>query len=242
MENLIQTKVGKIVANNYRTSTVLTAYGIDFCCNGGITLEEACLKRDIPVDQVIRELKLSAATRDSFGYDQMGAKELIHVILNVHHTYIEATTPALRTYLDKLCEVHGGRHPELYEIRALFFKSADALAYHMNKEELVLFPYVLAMAEAKKNEFPLAWPHFGDVQNPISMMEEEHQTEGERFHKIAELSNDYTCPSDDCQTYRVTYALLKEFEEDLHRHIHLENNLLFPLATKMFVELQKEAC
>ena len=234
MKNLAQTKVGSIVASNFRTSKVLTSYGIDFCCKGGITLEEACANHHISLDQVINELQDSFATEDAYGFEQMELDELIRVIIKVHHKYIESTTPALQIYLDKLCNVHGERHPELFKIRDLFHDASVALATHMKKEEMVLFPYIQAMVEADKNGFVLSKPHFGDIDNPIRMMEDEHQTEGERFSEISRLSNNYTCPADGCQTYWVAYALLKEFEEDLHTHIHLENNILFPRAKEMF--------
>jgi len=234
MENLANTKVGKIVATNFRTSTVLTAHGIDFCCGGGITLEEACKNNNVSVETLIGELEESFKTRDKQDYQNMPLDQLIQEIVNVHHKYVESTAPALLAYLEKLGRVHGPRHPELLEIADLFGGAAAALYTHMKKEEFVLFPYVQAMLDAKNNAFPLSRPHFEHIDNPIHMMEEEHEQEGERFHAIARLSNNYTCPPDGCQTYRVTYALLQEFEDDLHKHIHLENNILFPRAQELF--------
>jgi len=234
MENLAQTKVGKIVANNYRTSTVLTAHGIDFCCKGGITLEEACQNKGVAVDDIISQLEDTFKTADELAFEDLKPTELIHRIVTVHHKYVEATIPALQAYMEKLCTVHGERHPELYKIRDLFTGAAEALTAHMKKEELVLFPYIEAMEEAKTNDFELSKPHFGDIENPIRMMEDEHSTEGERFEEIARLSDNYTCPPDGCQTYWVAYALLREFEDDLHKHIHLENNILFPKARKLY--------
>ena len=234
MKNLAQTKVGKIVATNFRTSTVLTAHNIDFCCGGGITLEEACRNKNADLDEVIRELEEALRTKDSHPYHDLTLDVLIDTIVNVHHKYVRTTIPALQSYLDKLCDVHAERHPELLQIRELFDEGATALLAHMNKEELVLFPYIKAMVEAKHNGFPLSKPHFGDIANPIHVMEDEHEQEGARFRKIAALSNQYDCPPDGCQTYWVAYAMLKEFEEDLHKHIHLENNILFPSARKLF--------
>lgn len=239
MKNLAKTKVGKIVATNFRTSKVLTSYGIDFCCKGGITLEEACKNGNVAIEQVIRELKESIKTADSYGYERLPLDDLIQLIVNVHHKYVEATIPALLAYLDKLSNVHGDRHPELHEIKGLFNLTATALKDHMAKEELVLFPYIQAMVQADKSGFPLARPHFGDINNPISVMEDEHESEGNRLRKIAELSEHYQCPPDGCQTYWVAYALLKEFEEDLHTHIHLENNILFPRARHLFSKLNR---
>ena len=163
--------------------------------------------------------------------------DLVDHIVGVHHKYVETTIPALKFYLDKIAKVHGNNHPELLEIRDEFFKTADALTSHMKKEEFILFPYIKAMESARKNHFPLSPAHFGGIENPIAMMEEEHDTEGERFRKISALSNNYTPPSDACQTYKVAFAMLQEFENDLHTHIHLENNILFPESKEVFANL-----
>ena len=236
MKNLAKTKVGAIVASNFRASRVLTAHHIDFCCGGGVTLEEACTRNHADLSQVQKELEETFKTQDAFNFQELELDQLIDTIVNVHHSYVLATIPALRAYLDKLCRVHGERHPELYEINELFIAGSEALLSHMNKEEQVLFPYIKAMVESKIKGFPLSRPHFGDIENPIQLMEQEHQDEGARFQQIAELTNQYECPPDGCQTYKVAYAMLQEFEEDLHKHIHLENNILFPAARQLFKE------
>jgi regulator of cell morphogenesis and NO signaling len=237
MNQLAEKKVGKIVADNFRTAKVFTEFGIDFCCKGGVKLSEACETRGLDTEKVIQELLPIFQTADSTNYLGMGMKELVDHIVTVHHKYVEDTIPALKFYLDKINRVHGDRHPELEEIKTLFFETADALTAHMKKEEFILFPYIKAMEDALKNEFPLSAPHFGHIDNPIAMMEEEHDTEGERFRKISALSNTYNPPSDACQTYRVAFAMLQEFEDDLHTHIHLENNILFPVAQQVFAQL-----
>lgn len=237
MNQLAEKKVGKIVADNFRTAKVFTEFGIDFCCKGGVKLSEACETRGLDTEKVIQELLPIFQTADSTNYQGMGMKELVDHIVTVHHKYVEDTIPALKFYLDKINRVHGDRHPELEEIKTLFFETADALTVHMKKEEFVLFPYIKAMEDALKNDFPLSAPHFGHIDNPIAMMEEEHDTEGERFRKISALSNTYNPPSDACQTYRVAFAMLQEFENDLHTHIHLENNILFPVAQQVFAQL-----
>ena len=139
----------------------------------------------------------------------------------------------LKGFLEKLCKVHGERHPELFQIRELFEESAQELGSHMKKEELILFPFIKQMVEAKKNGEPLPAPRFGTVENPVAMMKHEHEAEGERFVKIAELTNNYEFPDDACGTYQVTYRMLEDFQNDLHKHIHLENNILFPKAIAM---------
>ena len=138
--------------------------------------------------------------------------------------------PEIKLYLNKICKVHGEKHPELLEIQKLFNESAGDLTKHMKKEELILFPFIKKIATAKKEQTELAKPPFGSIENPINMMHHEHDDEGERFRKIAALSNNYTPPNDACNSYKVAFSLLKDFEEDLHKHIHLENNILFKRA------------
>jgi regulator of cell morphogenesis and NO signaling len=153
-----------------------------------------------------------------------------------HHRYVEEKSLEIKPYLEKICKVHGGHHPELFKINEHFNTAAGELAMHMKKEELILFPFIRKMAKAKQEHSGIGTPTFGTVQNPIQMMMNEHSAEGDRFRKIEELSNNYTPPENACNTYKVTFALLKEFERDLHLHIHLENNILFPKA----IELEKD--
>jgi regulator of cell morphogenesis and NO signaling len=234
---MTQKKVGGIVASNFKTAKVFTSYGIDFCCKGGISLEEACANKGVDMDQVLKELAKASKIPEEVVYASLSPSELITHIINNHHQYVENTLPILTSYLQKLATVHGERHPEILEIRDEFQAAAEALSQHMRKEELILFPYIKAMEEARNNNFPLSVPHFGHINNPIQMMEEEHDTEGERFRTISKLSSNYNPPADGCQTYKVAFAMLKEFEEDLHTHIHLENNILFPAAISLFTAL-----
>ena len=154
-------------------------------------------------------------------------------IYHNHHTYVEKTIPELKQYLHKISRVHGENHPELIEVYELFCESADDLTLHMKKEELILFPYFKQLAKAEKDGSRVMATQFKTVESPISMMHQEHDNEGSRFRKIAELTNDYTPPADACMTYRVAFSMLQEFEADLHKHIHLENNILFKRAIKL---------
>lgn len=240
MEALANRKVGGIVAENFRTAKVFTEYGIDFCCKGGISVADACEKNGVNLDNVLKDLQAIADLPEEVNYTNLKMNDLIDHIVSNHHDYVENTIPPLRAYLQKLAVVHGDRHPELHAIKDLFLEAADGLTIHMKKEELILFPYIKAMQSAKENGFQLSEPHFGHIDNPIAMMEHEHDTEGERFRQISELSDGYTTPSDGCQTYRVAFAMLKEFEEDLHTHIHLENNILFPKAKNQYAELNNQ--
>ncbi|WP_194973933.1 iron-sulfur cluster repair di-iron protein [Aquiflexum lacus] len=237
IKELENRKVGAIVAENFKTAKVFTQYGIDFCCKGGISLQDACSKNEVNLQEVTAALQKATILPEEVHYKEFGLSRLIDHIIDTHHQYVENAIPALKAYLQKLATVHGERHPELFQIRDEFMAASYALTSHMKKEELILFPYVKAMEEAEKSGFPLSKPHFGHIDNPINMMEDEHETEGERFRTISKLSDGYKTPSDGCQTYRVAFEMLKEFESDLHTHIHLENNILFPKATVLYNNL-----
>lgn len=231
--------IGELVANDYRTASVFKKYGIDFCCQGNRTIADACTAKKIDSKSVIMDL-------NHINQEQVGASTdykswpidlLTDYIEKKHHRYVEDKTQEIKPYLDKICSVHGKHHPELFEIRDQFNASAGELATHMKKEEFILFPFIRKLAKAKQQNVIVDAPAFGTIQNPIAMMHEEHTIEGDRFRKIEGLSNHYTPPNDACNTYRVTLALLQEFEQDLHLHIHLENNVLFPKAIEMEGEL-----
>ncbi|NJL13209.1 MAG: iron-sulfur cluster repair di-iron protein [Microscillaceae bacterium] len=224
--------IGSLVAEDYRAAAIFQQKGIDFCCGGQRTLAQVCEKQGLDVSQLIAELEQALASPESKPSDfrQWPLDQLTRHIEQTHHRYVEETIPVLKQFLAKLVQVHGKTHPELVEIQTLFFGAADELTTHMKKEEFILFPFIRKMAAAQENQERLAPPVFGSVHHPIGMMEAEHAHEGERFRQIAHLSQQYTAPEDACATYRATYATLQEFEANLHQHIHLENNILFPQA------------
>ncbi|MDY0077637.1 MAG: iron-sulfur cluster repair di-iron protein [Bacteroidales bacterium] len=230
--------IGELVAQDYRTATIFKKYGIDFCCLGSTRVNEACDKKGIDTSLVLNDLNSAMQTSNNgaIDYQTWPLDLLVDYIVKKHHRYVEEKSLEIKPYLDKIRKVHGGRHPELHEINEHFLAGAGMLAQHMKKEELVLFPFIRKMVAAKQNGTKLEPPHFGTIANPINNMMSEHTTEGDRFRRIEELTNGYTPPADGCNTYRVTFGLLKEFEEDLHMHIHLENNILFPKS----IELEKE--
>ena len=232
METLEKNTIGEFVAKDFRTAAIFSRHGIDFCCKGHRTIEEVCQIKKINEADLLEELEAVMDSKNDYGIDfnSWPLDLLVVYIEKTHHRYVEEKTPILLQFLDKLCSVHGSSHPELFQINELFTGCAGELAQHMKKEELILFPFVKKMMEATKSHASVEPPHFGTVNNPIAMMMEEHDNEGERFRKIAALTNNYTPPADACNTYRVTFAMLEEFEQDLHKHIHLENNILFPKA------------
>ncbi len=229
--------IGEIVADDFRTASVFKKHGIDFCCKGGRTIQEACHQKNLDEAEVLADLKnLPSKNSGEIDFKAWPLDLLTDYVEKTHHRYVEEKTPVLLAFLDKLCKVHGGQHPELFEIKELFEMSAQDLGAHLKKEELVLFPFIKNLVKAKTNGEPIPQAHFGTVENPIAMMTHEHIVEGERLRKIGEITNEYTPPQDACQTYRVTFAMLEEFENDLHKHIHLENNILFPKS----IQLEKE--
>jgi regulator of cell morphogenesis and NO signaling len=221
-----QNKVGKIVSDDYRTARVFSQFGIDFCCKGGISLEEACKLNQVKLEDVTQALQSISPLPDAYeSYKSMKLTELIDHIVDKHHRYINETGPTLLAYLHKISQVHGERHPELIPVYELFHGSLSELTLHMKKEELNLFPLI---RKAEKNGTDNR--QLEAMMGPVSQMEVEHSLEGDRFREISRLTQQYTPPADGCQTYRVAFHMLAEFEADLHQHIHLENNILFPAA------------
>ncbi|OUR92320.1 iron-sulfur cluster repair di-iron protein [Flavobacteriales bacterium 34_180_T64] len=233
-----QKQIGEYVAEDYRTAAVFNKYGIDFCCRGHRTVEEVCDKNGINPNDLLDRLNrvLNDTSNPTIDYKSWPLDLLIDYIEKKHHRYVEEKIPVLLQFLNKLCRVHGERHPELHKINELFTGSSSDLASHMKKEELILFPFIKNMVNATLGDGSVKAPNFGTVENPIAMMKDEHDNEGVRFREIAKLTNNYTPPADACNTYKVTFAMLEEFEKDLHTHIHIENNILFPESIKL--ELQ----
>ena len=230
--------IGEIVAQNYKAASIFKAHRIDFCCNGNRSIATASKEKNIDESLILKELSEVLTKREEADIDfQSWPIDLLaDYIKKKHHRYVVAKIAEITPYLKRVAHVHGDNHPELLEIRELFGQTAEELTSHMQKEENVLFPYIIEMVDKKSRGEKLIKPPFGSIENPINAMHIEHDNEGVRFRKISELSNNYETPEDGCNTYRVTYSLLEEFENDLHRHIHLENNILFPAA----IEFEKE--
>lgn len=226
-------KVGDLVAADYRLATVFKKYGIDFCCGGGKTLKAASEAKGIDLEVIEKELASAITQRDTSGLSDAARWSLDFLadyIVNVHHRYIRETIPVLREFTRRVAMVHGMGNPEVVEIARLFEELSVELEDHIAEEEQVLFPYIKELVAAEKNGSPVASPDFGSADNPIGAMEHDHDRAGELMHQIRDLSGNYTPPEHACNTYRVSFAKLEEFEDDLHRHVHLENNILFPRA------------
>lgn len=231
--------IGDLVSKDFRKAEVFKKFGLDFCCGGKKTLTKACSEKGLDVVQVEKELKAieekpSASSQD---FNNWELDFLVDYILNTHHKYVLRSIPVIFEYTQKVAKVHGERHPEVVEVADTFLKVVDDLNRHMMKEENVLFPYIKILT-ATKNDFKNLKPSpFGTIENPVKMMEIEHEEVGELMENIRQLTNNYTPPANACTTYRLSYSKLKEFEDDLHQHIHLENNILFPRAVVLEKEL-----
>jgi regulator of cell morphogenesis and NO signaling len=219
-----------------QTIPVFEKLGIDFCCGGNRPLEEACASANLDLDQVLQSLETAIAepVRPSDRELKSGSlAELISHIVRTHHAYVRTQIPEVERLLDKVHSKHGENHPELTTIHSTFHVLAQELTMHMMKEENVLFPYIERMEEAVLQHEPILPPPFGTVANPVRMMEHEHQDAGVALKTLRATSQDYTPPEDACTSFRALYTALANFEKDLHQHIHLENNVLFPRALAM---------
>ncbi|MDX1349771.1 MAG: iron-sulfur cluster repair di-iron protein [Putridiphycobacter sp.] len=233
-------KVSEIVAENYRTAPIFKLHKIDYCCNGNRTIEEVCSQKNISQADLILALQNSLSLRNQdHDFQSWDIGFLSDYIYQNHHKYVEKQIPVLKELLNKIAAVHGKEHPELLTVKQLFFESADELTAHMKKEELILFPYFKKIDSVKKSEAPLPTANKISIETVIKKMHLDHDNEGNRFRKMAELTNDYTPPEDACGSYTVAFKFLNEFEEDLHKHIHLENNILFPKAIALEKKVEK---
>ena len=242
MKNIVNKKLSQIVTENLQAAHILERHHIDFCCGGDKTLGQACKERGIEPNEINSKLKevMSGSDSETEFIKNMDAAELSDYIIKRHHAYVKENIPALKKYLKKVNEVHGINHPELHEVMHEFYNASEALTNHMNNEETILFPYIREMTEAKNESRHLNRPKTGSISNPISQMFKEHENEGARFDRLAEITNNFSVPEDACNTFKLTYNQLNEFKSDLHKHIHLENNILFQEAQRLEKEIVKK--
>ena len=240
MTTLQERTVAEVVTENIKAAHIFKKHGIDFCCGGGISIAKACEKAKVDPSILEAELvNLDNAPDRASDYNSWKLDFLTDHIINVHHHYVEENSPLLLQYAKRVNHVHGHHYTELAEIESLVTKVVQTMAAHQRKEELILFPFIRKLVKAEREGTDVPPIHFGSVENPIHMMEEEHEEAGKILRRIAELSDNYTPPQGACNTYRAFYAKLDEFEQDLHHHIHLENNILFPKALNLEKKLKK---
>lgn len=229
--------VGQIAAKDLRKAEVFKKYGIDFCCGGKKTVREVCMEKGIDATKVEQELQQTAqnVTGSNMNFNEWNLDFLADYVVNTHHHYARKYLPELRGYALKVAQVHGAHHPELLPIQQLVEEINEELTDHMTAEEKVLFPLVKKIVQTKNSNLPYNKDGSESFASMVDQMEKEHDSVGRAFEEIHKLSNNLAIPEDACTTYKLFYKMIQEFEDDLHIHIHLENNILFPKT----VEIEK---
>jgi regulator of cell morphogenesis and NO signaling len=218
--------IGEIVALDHRAAELFKEAGIDFCCGGKKSIDETCSEKGIDKSELIRKLEVLKSTPNTTTHNFMEWEPgfLCDYIVNTHHKYVLKTLPDLVMYTEKIASVHGKGHPELEEVASLFSKINKELLQHLKNEEEVLFPSIkeVLVSGSKKSK--------ADIISEIARLSGEHEFAGGAMDRINVITSGYKVPADGCDTYHVTFKLLSQFEDDLHTHVHLENNILYPKA------------
>ncbi|HEY1340073.1 MAG TPA: iron-sulfur cluster repair di-iron protein [Bryobacteraceae bacterium] len=224
--------LAELAATSLNAIRILERHGLDYCCGGKQPLEEACLAKGLAPDQILREIGQAppavAADRD---WQTAPLDELVNHIFETHHAYLKVELPALQARIDKVVAVHGVHDPErLPRLAEVFAGLRRELEMHLQKEETILFPFIAQYGQAESRNHPTPPVPFGSIANPIAVMDREHTDAGDALRQLRDLTDGYTLPGYACATVRALYEGLKTLESDLHVHIHLENNILFPRA------------
>jgi regulator of cell morphogenesis and NO signaling len=231
--------VRELALENPGATRVFENLGIDYCCGGKKSLNEACRAANLNIREVLASIEqlsqpvMATQTDKEQNWHAVPLAALIAHIQNKHHKYTREEIARLGPLFEKLCSVHGSKHRELFEVYESFKGLAQELGAHMMKEDMVLFPYIVRMEAARAESRSFAPAPFGSVKNPVAMMEHEHDSAGKALMAMKQASNGYSAPADACISYQTLYRVLAQFEADLHQHIHLENNILFPRAIAM---------
>lgn len=231
-----QQTVATFALENPRAAAVFEKLGIDYCCNGRVPLAEACQTAGIELSHVADLLSAARTAQpgaDATDWSHQSLAALVNHIVEKHHSFCRQECARLGPLLEKVLSKHGEHHPELSKIQEEFTALRSELELHMMKEERMLFPYIAALEASASGRASFPRAPFGSVQNPVRMMMQEHDSAGHALREIRSLSGNFTAPSDACTSFKALYQGLEAFEADLHQHIHLENNLLFPRAIEL---------
>ena len=231
MTNIAQQTLADLVTNDHRTATIFEKYHLDFCCKGKRSLADACTEKGLSFDDVAAEINslIDPEHGAQAIFRNMTAEQLIVYIVTRHHAYVKQIMPQLYNHLERVAMKHGDRFPYMVDVFRLFTEIKLEMTMHMQKEEMILFPAITRAELAVKNKGILNG-ELHIIGGAIQVMESEHDSAGEMMLRISELTNSYEEPDGACTTFKLSLAELKAFEEDLHRHVHLENNILFPMA------------
>lgn len=221
--------VGQIVTEDFRTAEIFKKNGIDFCCGGNQNFVEACSEKSLDMEKLEEEIKKlqNENISQNLNFKDWELGFLCDYIVNTHHKYVWKTLPELVFYTNKIAEVHGANHHELLDIANSMRKVNDTLIDHLKREEEFLFPSIKEFLQTGSRE------KIDLIKAEIAKMEEEHIEAGGIFDDFNVMTNGYKIPADACNTYKVAFKLLQEFEDDLHNHVHLENNILYPKAKQL---------
>ena len=225
--------VRELVSTNPGAARILEQFGIDYCCGGEKSLAEACSLAKVKMAEVAEALEKPQPASNDADWQKASLGELARHIVEKHHGFTRQEIQRLVPLIAKVMGVHGENHVELGQIQSLFRGLAQEMTMHMMKEEHMLFPYIEQLEIAVSKGSQPVPPMFGTVQNPVRMMMMEHDSAGQVVRNIREATKGYALPEDACMSYKMLYSALQEFEADLHQHIHLENNILFPRAIEM---------
>lgn len=230
-----QTKVKDIALSNPGARQVLEDAGLDYCCGGGKSLQEACLHADVPSEDILTRLRENSrdVTPDDANWTSAPLSDLTRHIRERHHQYVRQAIVRIQPLLDRVEAKHGKNHSGIADIQRLFAEVGREMIMHMRKEEQILFPYIDALERAVNTHASVEPPFFQTVRNPIHAMMQEHDAAGDLVRQIRSLTSEYAAPADACTSFRALYEALREFEADLHQHVHLENNVLFPRAVEL---------
>ncbi len=228
-------RVKEIAVANPGAKRVLEEAGVDYCCGGERPLHDACMHAGVSAEEILKRLQENSKQvgPEETNWTTAALCELTHHIITTHHKYVRDQIPRVRALLDKVKSKHGENHPELADIEVRFFDLGQEMYAHMQKEEQILFPYIDRLERAIIEKRSPEQPFFGTVRNPIHMMMQEHDSAGELLGEMRQLSAGYQPPKEACESYRELYRSLEAFEADMHTHVHLENNILFPRAVEM---------
>ena len=233
MQDFSNKTIREIALEMPQTIPVFEDLRIDYCCGGRRPFAEVCQNAGIDPDMLSEKLLSAVAANECFQREKSSASELIDHIIAKHHVFTVNEIERLRGLFHKVCDRHGKQHPELFHVRDIFEDMAEEMVCHMRKEEHALFPFIKRLELATEGSSQVPPPPFGTVQAPIRMMMMEHDAAAEQFREMRDVSLDYQLPADACPSFTGLYFGLQNLEKDLHRHVHLENNVLFPQALEL---------
>jgi regulator of cell morphogenesis and NO signaling len=230
--------IGHIVANDYRKAAVFKKMGINYVCEGGKTLKEVSEQMGLNLAEIEEDLKNNSDEAQLMDFQNWDVGFLCKYLIQLHHQYIKTQTPFIDELFPKAAKINGTKYPEINELVAVFLKAGKLLELNSLKEEQILFPYITALAEAHKKGKKIKAAEFGNISVPILLMEAEHQCACDYFNTIRQLTKHYTLPAYPSNSHGILFKMLNDYDDDLHFHLHLENNILFPKAIQLEADMR----